>query len=113
MSIGTVVFSRIYGIKDLPVNHVAMEFVDLQTKKSVTFEHPPNKNFVKPKIIENRVIIGKSKYNVSELQNIISKRRVYIPGVYDCRNYALHVFHISQLHNYNDIKTSIKKGKYS
>lgn len=112
MSLGIVTFTAIYGIQNLPINHVSIEFVDLKTRKTIMFEHPDNKPIIiKPKRIEGRVIIGPSKYTNSQLKNIVPKRKVYIPFIYDCRNYALDVFDIAELPNTYNIKKSIKRGK--
>ena len=111
MSIGIVNFSAILGIKQIPIKHVSMEFHDIYTYYSRVFEHPIHKQNDN-KFIENRVVVGKSKYTVDELSIKIPKPRYYIPFIYDCRNYALDVFEASELENSKYIKRKISTGIY-
>ena len=94
MSVVAVRFTPIFGLKNLPVHHVSLEFNDLTTRDKILIEHPPMKRSDDKEEL-HRLIIGSSKLHVSEIkrrhQRDLSRGTVrkYVPGFYDCRHYVL------------------------
>lgn len=110
---GTVRFSSLFNIPILPVKHVSMEFTDTKTHQTHVFEHPPSKTMNKDKEnIENRVIVGSTKYSIDELKKMTPKYPVYIPLIKDCRTYTIDMLEISELPNYINIKKHIRRANY-
>lgn len=110
--IGIVNFSEIFGIKNLPFDHVYIECIDTVTKQKVVFEHPSNFKSKNKHRVVNRVIVGKTSKSLEYIQNNISKPKFYFPLINDCRRHTLQVCSIAEFPNYNNIQKSIVRAKF-
>ena len=88
MSFAIVRFTPLFGLKGIPVHHVSLELEDMKTNETLILEHPSAKESRTREEIK-RVPIGTTNLRLDEIKRTNKTRRVYIPGVYDCRHYVL------------------------